>query len=330
MSNINCKNITEVTFDKREDLKNGFVFKQEKFFLFEDTDISGEENLESQITKDYSSKMEELDAKYLLTYFEKSGEIFVAFNSKDKSIRALEFIDFLLPEFGLAKGNASYAVGKISASILGVWMQEENLEEVSDFLCCLIKKYYLETNWIDSVAYGEANRSQISSLPVYYKKKVAWAFVETTKLAKEGEMIYIRSLENESGIYIESKKDNYIMIGCRGEIYNISKEKFEATYETTDEPLDIFESMLDYMPEIQLESDHSYFSLDEIAKICYPKSGAGIYATELSCRTKIFYKGGNGEYHLGRTKDYMAIRTDDLTDIYIIRQDIFRRTYEIG
>ena len=118
------------------------------------------------------------------------------------------------------------------------------------------------------------------------------------------------------------------MIGCRGEIYDIEKEKFENTYDVTDGKLDIFEQMLDFLPEVERESDGVYISLDEMAHLCYPKQGIEIYAKEIEKRTKVFPVMREQEYFLGRPGDYMAIRADDLCDIYIIQGEIFKQTYE--
>ena len=42
----------------------------------------------------------------------------------------------------------------------------------------------------------------------------------------------------------------------------------------------------------------------------------------------MFTGNGTQEYYLGRPGYYMAVREEDLTDIYIIQQDIFRQTDE--
>ena len=86
--------------------------------------------------------------------------------------------------------------------------------------------------------------------------------------------------------------------------------------------------MLEYLPEVELLPDGEYVALDEIAKLCYPKSGNGIYCKELECRTKVFPVNGNDEYYLGNQGDYLAVRLDDSTDLYIIQKEIFGNTYE--
>ena len=64
------------------------------------------------------------------------------------------------------------------------------------------------------------------------------------------------------------------------------------------------------------------------AKSCIALGGTGIYAKELDHRMKIFTTWDPDKYYLGLPGDYLAVRTDDLTDIYIIARDIFMKTYK--
>jgi phosphoglycolate phosphatase len=122
------------------------------------------------------------------------------------------------------------------------------------------------------------------------------------------------------------------MIGNRGEVYDIKKEKFDNSYYITDEKLDIFTSMMDFIPTVETMSDgcdeKQCLSIDEMAKICYPKTGINIYAKELKNRTKVFGVSNREDYYIGHQGDYMAVRTDDVSDAYIIKRDIFHITYE--
>ena len=56
--------------------------------------------------------------------------------------------------------------------------------------------------------------------------------------------------------------------------------------------------------------------------------GGGIYAKQIDHRIKIFTTWDPDNYYLGVPGDYMAVRTDDLKDVYIIARNIFEKTYE--
>ena len=85
---------------------------------------------------------------------------------------------------------------------------------------------------------------------------------------------------------------------------------------------------MDYIPEVLSGKNNEYISLDDKAYLCYPKSEKKIYVSKIEKRTKIFSEHNKGEYFVGRTGDYMAVREDDVSDIYIIQREIFEQTYE--
>lgn len=313
-----------------ENTEKGYVFPDRKFYLIKREESFGEDVLRKGLTGFLKKEAETYQADYLLLFCEEQREYRFLFYSGSRQIRALEFMDFLIPEFGLSKGDAALAFGRIGSAMLQLRMEESQQKDVGSFLCSRVKAYYEDVDWIDAVLYGTQYQKEHKELPLYQKKKIPWAYVESTLLADSGEEISFSSLENESGMKIMVHPERYIMIGRRGEIYDIAKEKFEATYEKTEEPLDVFQAMMENLPEVKRLPAGDYLSLDEVAHICYPKPGSGIYAKELEKRTKVFYKDGNGEYFLGNAGDYLAIRPDDMTDIYIIHRDIFKQTYEIG
>lgn len=268
------------------------------------------------------------DCNYLLLVHSVQEEIRVIAFSNERRVRAYEFLDYVISDFGLVKGNANYASGRVSYVYLGAKLSAFEMTGAMEYLFAKCYDYFEECDWIYALGYGSEHQEEIANMKRYRKKKIPWAYVRTLDIAKEGEIIKLRSLENESGIGIEAGEDAYIMIGSRGEVYDIKKEKFHKTYETTQEKIDIFDQMLDFLPEIQLESDGSYVMLDLYGKICYPKTDAGIYARPIEKRTKIFPAQEGQEYYLGRPGDYMAVRLDDMDDLYIIQADIFRDTYE--
>ncbi len=266
--------------------------------------------------------------KYLLMVWSIQEELHLIAYSHEKRVRAYEFLDYIISDFGLVKGNAWCASGRVSSVYLSVQMAEMELVENEEYFLAMCKNYFEVCDWINAVEYSREHEEDIQAMSCYQKKRIPWAYVKTTDIVEEGTTFYLRSLENESGIMLTSKADSYIMIGCRGEIYDISRSKFDRTYDRMDTSLDIYEQMLDFIPEVQLVQDGSYISIDELAKLCYPKTDAKIYAKKLNNRTKIFPKDESQEYYLGRKNDYMAIRMDDHEDIYIIQEDIFYRTYE--
>ncbi len=272
--------------------------------------------------------MQALKCHFLLLMWNEQEEARLCFVSDTKRVRALEFLDYLLPGFGLVKGDGKIAGGRIASAILKVQMSEIDLTNWVTYFLKMSDSYFSDCDCIMAAEYGIANADVIPSMQHSVKKKVPWGVVKSLDVAKEGEHICIKSLENESGLEITAAPDRYIMIGYRGEIYDIGREKFESTYETTQELLDVFSMMLDFLPEAEIVHTGTYVSLDEIAHVCYPKPGAGVYVKQLEKRTKVFPVGEGQEYFLGRPGDYLAVRSDDFCDVYVIEREIFGQTYE--
>lgn len=289
-----------------------------------------EDVIEEQVGEDsvFAKFRQFMTCHFLLLLWKEQEEDRFLFFSDTRRVRAIEFMDYMISEFGLVKGNASVASGQISSAVWKVQMSGMDMEDTMEYCLERAVAYDAEIHIIEAGEFGVRERAYIETLPQYVKKKIPWAYVRSTDIVPDGERFQIRSLENESGVVLTAHPDIYIMIGCRGEVYDIAREKFERTYESTEAVLDVFEQMLDFLPEAKVLKKEEYVSLDELAHLCYPKQGNAIYAVPLKDRTKVFPANGTGDYYLGRPGDYMAVRKEDVTDIYIIQQDIFRQTYE--
>lgn len=245
--------------------------------------------------------------------------------SRSKKIRAIEFMDFIFGECGIENGNDKEAAGMYPKVILNIRINETGAVNAETYFASKMEEYFSQTDIVDSVE----NQIDVSNMKKYGKRKVAWAYVKTLDIGKRGQNIIVKSLENPTGIVISVSEDDYLMIGCKGEVYNIKSDKFNMSYVNTDEKLDIFESMMEYIPVVEYEGDSRSVPIDEMAHLCYPKPKSSIYATKISKRTKVFGNNNREEYFLGYPGDYLAVRCDDLTDAYIIRKGIFEDTYEI-
>lgn len=278
-------------------------------------------------TTDWEQLRKNLDCQCLLLVSKSKEEFLLFFCSGTKEIRALEFLDTLLCEFGLVKGNAEYATGQISSAILQVQLANAEIPDAISYFLLKTASYFEDCDYIEAEEYGIRFKEEILSLPRYTKRREGFAYVKSLDIAAPKETLRIKTLENKSGMLLSASEETYIMIGCRGEVYDIKRETFENSYEATEEPLDVFEQMLDFIPAVENTDTGAYISLDSLAHICYPKPGAGIYARKLTKRTKIF-PANSREYFYGRPGDYIATRSDDLRDSYIIQGEIFKDTYE--
>ena len=248
----------------------------------------------------------------------------VSCSSSDKRVRALEFMDYLFEQYGIEDGDETYAEGKISKVILGIYISEEHSGNVENYFKDKMEEYFSETDVINTCK----EEIDLSGFEEYKKKLCPWAVVKSTDIMEAGNRICVKSLENNTGIVLDVSEDVYIMIGSKGEVYDIRKDKFERSYYLSDEKLDIFNQMLDFIPSVETVPEGKCIAIDEYANVCYPKPGKNIYAKEIGTRTKVFGINNKEDYFIGKSGDFLAVRMDDLKDAYIIKRDIFHGTYE--
>lgn len=120
-------------------------------------------------------------------------------------------------------------------------------------------------------------------------------------------------------------KDLYIMIGIQGEVYPNDRAKFERSYDRLDTP---YSFTGEYAPVVKDVVEGRNVSLVPYAKACISSGEVHIYAAQLDHCVKVFTAWDEEKYMLGKAGDYLAVRMDDLHDIYIIEKSIFQQTYE--
>ena len=211
------------------------------------------------------------------------------FLQQDDAVRAVRSaLTVLLRKWDLLKGMLFPRVGAFRAALFKAHMTGMDAADYMEFVQGKVAEYFEEDTCIDALQYAKMHEKEILEMDRYRKKRISWAFVPTDRIAAAGTKLAVKSLENETGITIVADPDIYIMIGRRGEVYHIRKDKFLATYEPTEEPLDIFTQMLDFIPVVETVSDGGYISIDEMARLCYPKTQAVICCQELKKRTRVF------------------------------------------
>ena len=312
------KIFAEIELNSMPDIK---VYKhaEESFILVREAE-------ENMMLAQAEALLDETDAEVALLIGKMTDRFLVRCLSRSLSIRALELIDYVFGQFGIAKGTAQWAQGSVSEVLLSVCMSDADVEDVTQYFMLRADKYFTECEVIVAKTFAEKNPEKLLDMTEYEKARVSWAYVKTTDIVPAGVQISVRTLENDTGVIVTAGEETYVMIGCLGEVYQIQREKFETSYEVGEEKLDIFTQMFHFIPAVERVDDHTYLPIDELAHICYPKKGAAILAQRLTKRTRVFAKNGM-DYFVGDAGDYMAVRKDDVEDVYIIQEEVFRRTY---
>lgn len=184
------------------------------------------------------------------------------------------------------------------------------------------------TQYFDSFAiiYAKDYQADLSEMKRYTKKKIPIGYVKADEVLPVGTPITIRTLEGD--VEITVREDLYIMIGIKGEVYPNWKKNFEKAYQATQEPYAYESKTTEYVPVIKNRQNGSNLPLTDYAKVCVPTGEVHIWAKPLERGVKVFTEWDKEKYMLGRPGDYLAVKCDDLQDVYVVEKDIFAETYD--
>ena len=238
-----------------------------------------------------------------------------------KEVQANELAAFLAEGIGSGGGHHEKAGGFISKTL---YEDKYPTLHSEAFFSERLNDYFDNCQIIVAGDY----EIDITNMKSYVKKKMPLGFVKATDVLPAGTPITIRTLEGDVDMVVEP--DLIIMIGIKGEVYPNKAEKFEKTYELTDEPYNMSNYVIktEYQPTIHNRANGSVLHVADYAKICIASGGTHIHAEELTNRVKVFTAWDKEKYMLGKPGDYLAVRCDDRHDIYVVERDIFFKTYE--
>lgn len=235
-----------------------------------------------------------------------------------KEVKAAELAAFIAKDMGGGGGHLIKAGGFLKKDLLeknGVVYEEAVLRK---YINTRMKAYFANSK----IIYAGEHEENLEEYRHYIKREVSVGYVQATHLAKTGMQIMIRTLEGDVEVNVE--EDLYIILGVEGEIYPCKREKFEASYRLSDEE---YHYPGEYAPEVIDMISGDRIGILPFAKTCIAAGGSGIYAKKLDHRVKVFTEWDQDNYYLGIEGDYLAVRVDDLSDIYVIAGNIFDKTY---
>ena len=254
-----------------------------------------------------------------LVYSILSSGVKLSVRSCIKEVKASELAAYLAENLGGGGGHLVKAGALIKRDLLEAAGVKYEKETIDAFLKDRMESYFRSSE----IIYAHDHVENLKNLTHYTKKEVGVGYVKASDLADSGHKMLIRTLEGDVDVKVED--DLYIIIGINGEIYPCRKQKFESSYIPVSGK---YAFPGEYPPAVIDTETGERIELLPFAKSCLAKGGAGIYARKLDHRVKVFTAWDTEKYYLGIPGDYLAVRADDLSDIYIIEQNIFAQTYE--
>lgn len=238
-----------------------------------------------------------------------------------KEVKASELAAYLTEGIGSGGGHAEKAGGFISR------------KQYEDKYPTLHTEAYIGNRMVEyfdstKIIYAREYEADVADMQRYQKVKRPVGYVKADAMLSVGTPITIRTLEGDVDMVVA--EDLYILIGIKGEVYPNSREKFERSYEVLPGEYSLQECTLDaeYVPTIKNRITGETTSIARYAGKCIPTGETFIYARPLEKRMKIFTAWDEEKYMLGVPGDYLAVRCDDMHDIYIVEKNIFNKTYE--
>lgn len=251
-----------------------------------------------------------------VVYNELTDGIKISVRSCVRETRADELAVYLTKTIGSGGGHMEKAGGFISRHLFD---EQNGAMNVETYFSQRLNKYFEKFD----IIYAEHYKVDFEGMSLYKKRRIPLGVVKTQDILPAGTPILLRTLEGDIDTYVSD--DVYIMIGILGEVYPIKKEKFERSYQLSEEPYRI---TLKYNPVIKSRTNGEVHDLIHIAKACISKQESQIYAKPLQRAVKVFTAWDKEKYVLGLEGDYLAVRLDDLQDIYVIEKNIFSKTYQ--
>lgn len=236
-----------------------------------------------------------------------------------KEVNASELAAFLTEGIGSGGGHYEKAGGFISKKL---YNQKCNALHAEAYFNSRMTEYF------DSyeLVYAREYEADIASMKKYEKNRLPVGYVNLWEIIPVGTPVTIRTLEGDIDIIVQ--EDLVAIIGIKGEVYPNRAEKFRRSYHASEE-MYIYErlSSAEYLPTVKIRSTGEDLVLTDYAKVCIPSGSVSIYAKQLEKGVKVFTAWDKEKYMLGRVGDYLAVRSDDLHDVYVVEKDIFSKSY---
>lgn len=238
-----------------------------------------------------------------------------------KEVNANELASFIAEDIGSGGGHIQKAGGFIS---LAKYEDKYPTLHSEAYFGEKMNEYFESFD----IIYAAESHIDTTMMKTYKKIKRPLGYVVANEVFPDKTPIKVRTLEGDMDLIVEP--DLIIMIGIQGEVYPNKLEKFNHTYEVISQECDLDQCTvnLTYEPTVINRISGEKVNLSKFAHTCKPTGDTHIHAKKINKAVKIFAQWDENRYMLGHPGDYLAVRSDDAHDIYIVAEEIFDISYE--
>ena len=246
-----------------------------------------------------------------VAFYESETEIKFSVRSCTKETHANELADFIASGVGGGGGHIRKAGGTIMPNLISC--------SGAEYISAKLDEY----NTKYQVIYAKDTTLDTRDMKRYMKTEQVLGTVKLTDMYEAGTEVELRTMEGDINVMIED--DMYLMIGIEGEIYPIREEKLLRSYNVM--PLK-YSHEYEYEPNIKNIKTGEKKLVMPYAHSCKTLARTVIYAKPLTTSVKLFTAWDKEKYYKGEPGDYIACRSDDPHDIYVINGELFPRLYK--
>lgn len=267
------------------------------------------------IISDFTLQVDKVDIS--IVFCENNSGYKLSVRCCSRETTATELADYITRGIGNGGGHKNKAGGFIHKEKYKAIAGDMKLTHyLNQKVCELFESYDL----IDV----EKDEIDMDGMRKYRKLPVTIGFVRSTDIADDNVTLLVRTREGDITLFAD---DNiYLMIGIRGEVYPCEKDRFEKDYEVIGEA---YSDHASYEPKVKNLKSGESFLLVKHAVTCRRKPGDYVYARPLKRMTKLYTQWDADNYMYGEEGDFLVVREDDETDVYVVQSDIFDQTYTL-
>lgn len=232
-----------------------------------------------------------------------------------REIKANELAQYLVEDIGQGGGHIEKAGGFISKRKYDkkyAGIHSEN------YFGQRINQYYES---FDVINFSQEDLDT-TEFEKYKTNIVTLGYVKLTDILPVKARTTIRTLEGDTEIKVTD--DKCLMVGLHGEVFLTDYNKFEEHFKIVE---DEFVLETEYYPRIKNRLTDEYEDLMQYVKSCQAKKEEYVMVKRLTKSLKLFTDYIEESYLFGKKDDYLIVGGNDIRNVYIVKQDIFKKLY---